>query len=735
MSDWKIIPCKGKTGIMVIMTLMLSFTTEITSGRIARRLGHYYSFQQPDTTLKQQDSLLLMKDSATIKKELKRKLKDQEKALRDSLKWARDSIRWAKPRYLNTYILEDSLKYKRIIMWNFNQDLNSIELQKPDTAFNENFYDYKFLKKDVGATYLGVSGSATLLHNYFLREKLYEFNDFSPYLIWGYTPETLPNYNTKTPHTEMAYWGTMFANRDKEETNIKFLHTQNFTPNFNFGVNYERFGASGLLGEEKTDNRNFSIAVNYLGERYVMQAGYISQSIKRAENGGIIDDKIILDTLIDVKTVSFRLLDADNHLRRNTFFITHSYGIPIKFHRRDKVADSTQNSSQEKDSLSVADGTITYFGHSAEYSAYSRTYSDNIDPADTAGVNLYHGWFNINPQTSFDSTRVSRLENKLFIRLQPWAHDAIISKMDGGIGLQLLNVYCFKPDFYLKPSNNAKYTNFYVYAGASGQFRKYFKWKGFARYTLEGYNAGDLSLDATIRLSAYPFNQPVHLTGQLKLSVTTPDWFQQSYYSNHYKWENNFGKVTETKIEARLEIPGIEMSAFAGYSLLNNQLFYGLDGVIAQHNHTESIFAASLEKNFILWQLHFDNRILYQYTTNREILPLPALSANLRYYLEFDVVKKVMKAQLGASMTYNTEYYAPSYSPALGQFHLQSDRKIGNYPYLDAFVNIQWKRTSIFIKYINAAQGWPDGDYFSANHYIMPQKAVKIGIHWPFYVK
>ena len=42
------------------------------------------------------------------------------------------------------------LKYKRIIMWHFNQYLNSVEFEKMDTAFNENFYDYKFLKKDAG---------------------------------------------------------------------------------------------------------------------------------------------------------------------------------------------------------------------------------------------------------------------------------------------------------------------------------------------------------------------------------------------------------------------------------------------------------------------------------------------------------------------------------------------------------------------------------------------------------
>jgi len=299
----------------IAFAAILVVLPEHISGREFRLRPVNYLHQNKDTLIKDtlvKDTLPSTVDTILTKKELKRKEREAEKAVRDSIKWLEDSIRWAKPRYLNTYILPDSLKYKRIIMWSFNQYLNSIKPEKMDTAYNENFYDYKFLKKDAGATYLGISGSATLLHNYFLREKLYEFNDFSPYLVWGYTPETLPNYNAKTPHTEMGYWGTLFANRDKEETNIRFLHTQNFTPNLNFALNYERFGAEGLLGEEKTDNRNFSAAINYLGERYVMHAGYISQGIKRAENGGVIDDKIILDTLVDVKTVQFRLLDADN---------------------------------------------------------------------------------------------------------------------------------------------------------------------------------------------------------------------------------------------------------------------------------------------------------------------------------------------------------------------------------------------------------------------------------------
>ncbi len=687
-----------------------------------------------DTLAIQQDSTIVLQDSlktdslkvSVNKRELRYQTRIKEKAIRDSLKIIRDSIRWAKPRYLLTYILEDSMKVKRIIKWNHDPYLNSIAIKKQDTTYNSNFYDYPFYKKDVGVTYLGTSGSAALLHNYFLREEIYEFKDFSPYTVYGYTPKNAPLYNSKSPHTELAYWGTLFANKDIEETNVKFLHTQNVNPHFNFAMNYERYGASGLLERENTDNRNFTFTTNYLGERYVMNSGYIYQGGKREENGGIRNDGDILDTLIDIKSVQYNLGKADNKLKRNTFFLTQSYGIPIRFSRR----DTTQH-----DTIKAGDGTITYFGHSIEYSTYHRTYTDAVSSSNTLESTFYNNRFYISPSESYDSTRVSSFDNKAFIRLQPWASDAIISKLDGGIGYQIFSVYNFRPDSYLKPNVNRHYNNLYTYAGASGQFRDYFKWDGILKLNLAGYNAGDFNINAGVRFSAYPVKNGIHLSGRIKMTSTTPDWYQNYYYSNHYFWDNNYNKITETRLEGNLDIPYWELKATAGYAIIDNLIYYGLDGTIGQSNNPVTVFSASLQKNLKLWNFHFDNRILYQYTSNSEVLPLPTLSANLRYYMEFDLVKNVMRVQLGADLTYNTEFYAPAYSPALGQFHMQNDRKTGGYPYLDAFLNIQWKRASIFVKYLNASHGWPDEDYFSASHYIRPQTALKFGLHWPFYVK
>jgi len=140
-------------------------------------------------------------------------------------------------------------------------------------------------------------------------------------------------------------------------------------------------------------------------------------------------------------------------------------------------------------------------------------------------------------------------------------------------------------------------------------------------------------------------------------------------------------------------------------------------------------------KNFRVWKLHFDHRVLVQFSSNQEQIPLPLVSVNARYYLQFQLVKDVLTTQLGADVSYHTDYYAPAYDPDTGRFRVQNERKIGNYPYIDAFVNFTWKRATIFVKYLNAAMPWPNGDYFSALHYIRPQKAFKFGVTWPFYIQ
>ena len=693
--------------------------------------------------------------------------------IKDSIKAYKDSVRQSIPRVLETFAIPDSLHFKRIITWTHDRDFhNLVEVRDmaADTSYNRSFNDYPFFNEDLNASWLGVSGSPVQLYNYFKRQQEDNAVFYTPYRLWNHSAEDLPQYNTKTPYTELAYYGTLFANKEKEESNVKVLTTQNITPELNLTLEFKRYGGNGMLKREDTGNRTFVAATNYTGKKYLMHAGFIYNKIDRSENGGIIDETWIRDTTVDSREIDVYLRDASNKIKRNTVFLDQTYRIPFSFlkdlkgRKERKRAEALRDSIMAcGDSIAIAafleaenvkmdeeaakadtvkmdtDVTTAFIGHSSEYSVFRKTYTDNI--SDQNGRDFYNDMFYLNPARSRDSLRVMRLENKVFIRLQPWKDDGIVSKLDVGIGDKLVNYYSFRPADYLQGGTNVIQNSLYLYAGANGQYKKYLTWNAKGKYNFLGYEINDFGIEANMAFSAFPFRRhrqsPLTVGVHFETNLNEPDYYQQRLYTNHYKWENDFGKISDTRLEASLSIPRWDLAASFGYALLSNNIYYDNMGIVRQNTAPMSVMTATLKKNFRIWKFHLDHQAMLQLSSNEEVMPLPLVTLNFRYYLQFDVVKKVMQMQIGANGTYNTKWYAPAYNPVLGVFHNQDTREYGNCPYIDAFVNIQWKKASIFIKVVNLNMGWPNksADYFSAAGYIAPQRAIKFGITWPFWVR
>ena len=695
--------------------------------------------------------------------------------IKDSIKAYKDSVIEATPRILETFAFPDSMHYKRIVTWKHDRYFHTLEGlrdQSVDTSFNYNFHDNPIFREDVNASWLGVSGSPVQLYDYFKRQEIDNAVFYTPYRIWTYTPENLPQFNTKTPYTELDYYGTLFANKEKEESNIRIRTTQNITPELNILLEYHRYGSRGMLKNEDTDNRNVVMAANYTGKKYLMHTGYIYDKIERGENGGVVDTKMIRDTVLDPRELDVYLNNARNSLKRNTLFLDQTYRIPFTFldkeYREQKKAEKLRQAVRDSimatgDSLAIAayneqeadrkekeaeltagndtlktDITTAFIGHSSEYSVFRKAYTDKI--TDQFGKDFYNDRFYINPSESKDSLRVMKFENRFFIRLQPWKSDGIVSKLDVGVGDKLANYFTFKPSSYIQGRSNVLLNSAYIYAGAQGQYSKYLEWDAFGKYTFAGYEVNDFTIKANATFKAYPFRKdrksPLELRAHFETNLKEPDYYEQHLFTNHYKWDNDFGKISTTKVEGTLAIPRWKLDASFGYALLDNNIYYDTLGIVRQNAKPMSVMTASLRKDFTLWKFHFDHRLLFQLSSDKEVMPLPMLGLNFRYYAEFDVVKNAMTMQIGANGTFTTRWYAPAYNPVLGVFHNQNKEQYGNCPYIDAFVNVQWKRVSVFVKAVNVNMGWPNesADYFSAAGYIAPQRAFKIGITWPFYV-
>lgn len=660
---------------------------------------------------------------------------DSIKKAREEAKIVRDSIIEYTPRILETFALPDSMQYKRIISWTLDQDFQKMDINEPDTSYHTHFYDVPFQSRDVNANWLGVSGSPAMYYNYFLRKSDEGVDFYDALESWSVSPRTIRHYNSKTPFTELAYYGTILSSRAKESDNLHLFTTQNITPSLNFSLLFNRFGGEGILEREQTINNTFAFQTNYLGKKYMGHLGYIRDAVRRQENGGIESPYWVRDTIVDARDMKTILRDAKSKTVKHTVYLDQQLRIPFNFINRIKARkDSTF--VFDADSLD-RDITTAFLGHSSELSVYTREYSDVI--ADDIERNFYNNVFNYDPASSFDSLRVMKLDNKVFLKLQTWSEEAAVSKLNVGIGDLLLQYYDSTTVMPMKASRNS----LYLYGGIEGQVRNNFFWDAKGRFYFAGSFLGDFNVEANAKAVFYPFRRarksPLTLGAHFETNLQTPSYYQEHMHTNHFSWDNSFEKISTTKVQGILDIPHWKLRAEVGYALLANNIYYNSQGIVAQNTPAMSVFSASVRKEFVFGPFHMDNRLLYQASSNQEVVPVPTLAVNLKYYFQFWVKRNIMELQIGVNGWWNTKWNSPAYNPNVGVFYNQTERSYNNGPYFDIFLNAQWQRVTLFIKYQNFGNGWPmtRPDYFSADRHIVTQSAMdglKIGVYWPFYI-
>ena len=393
-------------------------------------------------------------------------------------------------------------------------------------------------------------------------------------------------------------------------------------------------------------------------------------------------------------------------------------------------------------------------GHSIEYDIWSKTYTDifgtytdergskdeNGNFVATEGHEYYDNWF-IHPDASRDTLCERRLSNRLFVQAQPWDRNGVIGTIDGGVGFDIHTYSQFAlGDYITGKYRRTRKTSYFAYGSIAGKIKKYVDWDASMKVYPSGYRGGDMSLGAHLALKGYLRGHALILEGRFSNEKRSPGYWQENLFSNHYVWSNSLAKENETRIEASFRVPDYALELAAWQGVVKNKIYYGPVGPgdsnvgVLQHDGNVSLTSLYARKDFRIGGLHLDNRVLLQWSTNQEVIPVPLVSAFLSYYYEFWVVRDVLRLQIGLDGRYNTKYYAPGYNPALSAFYNQRETEVGNYPYTDVFVMGKWKRMRIFLKYQHVNRGlFGNGDYFSVARYPLNPGMFKMGISWGFY--
>jgi len=600
----------------------------------------------------------------------------------------------------------------RYVSWKLNPRYFNLELvESVDTSLVFPHLIIPTQKRLETVTFLGNMGSPLETDNFFNRNRNFDFL-FSRYYI-DYIDKTSEHkqYHVKKPLTLITY--SQGGKTSESEQVLRVVHTQNVNKYMNFGLTYDRFGTKGMYKRQQVKDNFFSFFTSYYKNNFSAQGTITYNRIRNQENGGVEKDFYVQDTTLENTLIPVKLYGASSEIKQKCFSGIVGYNIITRWV---KEQDNKGNAVLVKKPV---------FSIKAMFDAnkYTRTYIDN----DTSFYKNYY----INRGSTHDSVMFTTYESTVLGEIDQ------LAKFPGLPGLRFWvtntkgRYYYFNPsDFIFKRKDDKIQTNHFGVGVFS--YSPYLSYNGSLRMYINGYRSADKLLYGQMVISPWKSIEYPYIKANIEITNKEPDIFIKEYFSNHFKWENNFEKENYFLLSGSIGAEKWKLEAGYNVVRINNYIYFDTTGVPNQASGL-TITSAFIQKELKLGGFHFVNKLLWQAYDNKDVISLPTFSVFSSFFFEFPVVKNVLMARLGANVFFRSKFYADNYSPATGQFYNQREKKIGDYPVVDAFVDFKWKRAVIFFKADHINQGVPNSEYYATLHYPLNRFIFKIGVSWIFY--
>ena len=585
---------------------------------------------------------------------------------------------------------------------------------------------------------LGNLGSPRESRIFMERNALHDFPFISAMDQFIESPEDYKYYNTKSPYVNLSYdWcGTKTTGYD----NFKAIYTNNAGKRLNFGGIFHYMYGQGYYDNQHTAFFNGTGWVSYVKDNYDLHLHYSHYDMKLEENGGITNDTYItnpqsMPRRYNSDDIPTRLSSTWSRQHHDVLTLNHRYHLG--FHRVEEIDSTTTREYFVP---------VTSVFHQAELGNYRRRmisydkwqdfYSYSYLPNDTttdldklfevstrAGLTLHEG---------FNKYAVAGLS----------AYAGYIHReyeIPGTITIADTTTYArqkMKENDILVGGKLERTQGTYVHYNADIEF------------VVAGTNVGDFEANGHGELNLPILNDTAQVAVDAKISSMRPNTLFYTFHSKNYWWDNDLSKENRFRLVGTLSYTKTDTEFTFGMENVSNYAYLKNTGILSHNTSKEEFYShnaevkqegsvqvlmARLNQKLKLGPAHLEADVVWQKSTNNDVLPLPALSIYANLYFKF-ILAKVLKVELGADMKYFTKYYAPDYDPILAQFIVQNDNtreKIGGYPLMTVYANLALKKLRFHISYYHFNQG--EGRYFTMPHYPMNPRGLRFGISWNFY--
>lgn len=560
------------------------------------------------------------------------------------------------------------------------------------------------------------------------------FDALRPYLPFG-KPQKF--YNTRIPMTLLTY--NTGGGKEAAQDRLKTVFSGNINAKAQVGLNLDYIYSKGSYNNQALKNLTWGINGSYIGDRYEMQAYMNHWNSLNKESGGITDDLYITNpaelqggqTSINPKSIPTRLQAAHSRVRGTELYINNRY--KVGYWQEEQINDTTVNRTYIP---------VSTFVWTLQYNKGWHRFIDTSANDDSYWENTY-----LTPGGSNDITTYWSLRNTFGVTViegfKPWAKAGLAAYLTHEVrrfNQTTDTIRSSKPSETLTPLPDFtvpdRATENLVWVGAqlTKQKGKYLRYEATAELGLIGPAAADIKIDGNVETRFKLLGDTVSLGAYGHFHNVETPYLLKHYRSNHFMWDNDFGKRRSVRLGALLTVPHTRTSINAGVENVQNLVYFNDKAMPVQHDGNIQIVQATLRQDFKAGILNWNNRLTYQTSANSDVLPLPKLAIYSNLYLLFKVAG-VLDVQMGIDCDYYTSYRAMAYQPATMTFHNQPDRdlKVGNYPFMNAYFNFKLSKARFYVLFSHVNQGLFGGsNYFSAAHYPLNPRRFQLGVSVDF---
>ena len=563
----------------------------------------------------------------------------------------------------------------------------------------------------------------------------------------------MASYMSVLPYSEIRYLMTIGDLEQHFHARFGRQVTPRLLVSFAFDTDY----SPATFNNNKTINNAFWINAKYItkSERYGVSAHWYRNKLEMGENGGIVNDEAYSEHQeTDNTVIPVNLTTATNFIVSSGIGFEHYFNLLPKKTittkkeaprvKSDSIAPSPVfNDSIPIDSLfidsiktienqdvvqevKVRKFTLGRLCHNFSF-LNNKLYYNESSP----GVSFYQPFDTLmNASKSTDTTLVRAIKNTVkwsSLGYQKY-NDDIPFYLYAGVthGFYQVKRYDYLEGETVLARN---YNQLSVNGGIIVNLFKSTRITGQAELITLGYQIGDFDVKGQwkqfIGTSTKNYGQA---TFDVELKRQSANWFEESYYSNHFRWENNFNASTYLTFNLRYSYKtysiGVKQTSIA------NMIYFGTDARPTQNDGMFSIREAYLSFYQRLGRFELEGFASLQKSSNEEVMHLPLVLGQLKVGYSQPIFHKAATLHPSITVRYFTKYYADAYMPATRTFYLQNDVEIGNFPFIDLALAIKVKKAHIYAAYSNMFLLTGDHNSFIAPHYPMRDSKIFIGVNW-----